>query len=296
MKLLNAIRKLYLNDRWLQPILLAFMVLVYGVILYKTALHWPSNRTFNSMLLHLSHGQFDVDPTIIGEEGFLRNGHVYAYWGITCALVRLPLLIFHRLDLDVTAWSCLIAVCFAGMTKVRTLLFPRRNSGPTPASEGVFVLMLSYIVLGGAELGYLKSSAYQEVIFWAIAFAAVFVYFAVKGLVSGRFTTATLTWMAGAAGLATITRASTGLGLCAALGLLMLVLLVEELRARRPILTRRFLLPTAILAAFLIVVGTVNYFRWGNPATFAEYRLYLIYHDLPDQMQRMQTYGNFNST
>jgi hypothetical protein len=294
MKLLNAIRKLYLDDRWLQPILLAFMVLVYGVILHKTALHWPSNRTFNSMLLHLSHGQFDVDPTIIGEEGFLRNGRVYAYWGITCALVRLPLLIFHRLDLDVTAWSCLIAVCLAGMTKVRTLLFLRQCSGPTPASAGVFVLMLSYIVLGGAELGYLKSSAYQEVIFWAIAFAAVFVYFAVKGLVSGRFTAVTLSWMAGAAGLATLTRASTGLGLCAALGLLMLVLLVEELRARRPVLTRRLLLPTAILAAFLIVVGTVNYFRWGNPATFVDFRFYLIYHDLPDQMQRMQTYGNFN--
>src|SRR5271156_840461 len=106
MKLRDEICKLYLSERWLQRILLAFMVFYYGVILHKTAWHWPLNRTFNSMLDHLSHGQFDVDPTIIGGEGFLRNGHVYAYWGITCALVRLPLLVFRRLDLDVTVWSC----------------------------------------------------------------------------------------------------------------------------------------------------------------------------------------------
>ena len=294
MKLPAAMRKLSLNNRWLQCILLAFMVLYYGVILCKVGVHWPLNRTFNSMLDHLAHGQFDVDPNIIADEGYLRNGHVYAYWGITCALVRLPLLLFHRLDLDVTAWSCLVAVCLAGMMKVRTLLFLRRYCGPTPASEGAFVLMLAYIVLGGAEVGYLKSSVYQEVIFWAIAFAAVFVYFAVKGLVSDQFTGVTLSWMALAAGLATLTRVSTGMGLCAAFGLLVLVLLVEELRARRAVLTRRFLVPAAVLAAFLVVVGTVNYCRWGKPTTFADYTLYLTYHELPDQMLRMHLYGNFN--
>ena len=31
MKLPDAFRKLYLNDRWLQFILLAFMVLFYGI-------------------------------------------------------------------------------------------------------------------------------------------------------------------------------------------------------------------------------------------------------------------------
>ena len=99
MKLRDAIRKLSLNDRRLQSVLLAFMLLFYGVILYKAGVHWPLNRTFNSMLDHLAHGQFDVDPNIVDREGFLRNGHVYAYWGITRALVGLPLLIFHRLDL-----------------------------------------------------------------------------------------------------------------------------------------------------------------------------------------------------
>lgn len=294
MKLADAVRKLVGDDRRIQYVLLTFMVLFYGVILHFLGTYWGINRTFNSMLDHLVHGQFDVDPDIIGVEGFVRNGHVFSYWGITCALVRLPLLPFNRLDLDVTAYSCLAAVCLAGLMRVRTVLFLRRYCSPAPGSEGGFVLMLVYIILGGAGVGYLKASPLQEVIFWAIAFAEIFVYFAVKGLVSGQFTVVTLSWMALAAGMATLTRVSTGLGLCAALGLLLAVLLVQEFSARRAVLTSRFLVPAAVLAALCIVVGTINYFRWGNPTTFADYTRYIWYHKNHDQMLRFQLYGNFN--
>jgi hypothetical protein len=294
MKSRDPIRKIYLNERWLQCILLVVMALYYGVILSKTGVHWPLNRVFNSMADHLAHGQFDVDPNIADGDGFLRNGHVYAYWGITDALIRLPLLLFHRLDLDITCVSCLIAVCLVGLMKVRTVLLLRRYSGPTAASEGAFVLMLAYVVLGGAEVAYLKSSTYQEVIFWAIAFASVFVYFSVKGLVGGKFTVAMLSWMALTAGLATLTRVSTGIGLCTAFGLLLIVLLLEEHRARRPVITRRFFVPAMVLASLLIVVGTINYFRWGNPTTFADFRLNVFYHEQPDLMLRTDLYGNFN--
>ena len=296
MKLQDAVRRLSLNDRWLQCVLLAFMVLLYGVILCNARLRppvWQVNRTFNSMLDHLVHGQFDVDPNTIGTEGFLRKGHVYSYFGITCAILRLPLLLFHRLDLDVTRWSCLAAVCLAGVMKIRIVLFLRRHSGFAPGSEWAFGLMLAYIVLGGAEVGYLKASIFQEVVFWAVAFAAAFVYFAVKGLVSGQFTAAALSWMALSAGMALLTRVSTGMGLYAALGLL-LVLLAEELRAGRSVFTRRLLIPAAILAAFLIAVGTVNYCRWGRPTIFADYTAYLEFRSFPDRMARMRLYGLFN--
>jgi hypothetical protein len=301
MKLQDAPRRLFLNDRWLQCVLLAFMVLYYGVILCDPGLRkptlvmkvYPPEMTFNSMIEHLAHGQFDVDPNAVDYEGYWRNGHVYAYWGITCALLRLPLLLFHRLDLNVTAWSCLIAVCLAGMMKVRTLLFLRRHCGNAPASELAFGLMLAYIVLGGAEVAYLKSSIYVEVIFWAVAFAAVFVYFAVKGLVTGQFTLGMLSWMAFAAGFSTLTRVSTGMGLCAALGLLLIVLLVKELRAGRFVFTRQFFIPAAILAAFLIAVGTVNYYRWGNPASFTG-GSYVGFRDNPGRLVLLQHYGLFN--
>jgi hypothetical protein len=34
---------------------------------------------FNSMLEHLRHGEFDVDPALIGFEGTIRNGKTYAF-------------------------------------------------------------------------------------------------------------------------------------------------------------------------------------------------------------------------
>jgi hypothetical protein len=273
------------------------MILFYGTILYNAGLHssvYPVNMTFNSMLNHLVHGQFDVDPKIIGKEGFIRNGHTYTYYGITCALLRLPLLLVRRMDFDVTVLSCLAAVCLAGMMKVRTILFLRRFCGSTPTAKWAFSLMLAYVVLGGSEIAYLKSSLFQEVVFWAVAFAAVFVYFAVKGIVSGQFTAVTLSWMACAAGLATLTRVSTGVGLCAAFGLLLLVLLFEEFRFRRTVLQRRFIISVAIFAVFLIVTGTVNYYRWGNATTFANLSYYSGHLNEPGLMLIFNRYGNFN--
>ncbi len=297
MKLWDAIGKLSLNDRWLQYILLFFMVAFYGVILWNAGLFESVSTldlTFNSMLNHLVHGRFDVDPGIIGKEGFLRNGHVYAYWGITCALFRLPLFLVGRLDLDITRWSCLVAICIIGMANVRTLLFIRRSYSAASAAGLAFGLMLAYTVLGGAQIAYLRSFIYQEIVFWAIAFAAVFVYFAVRGMINQQFSAATLSWMACMAGLALLTRVSTGIGLYAALGLLLLVLLVEEFRAGRKVLTRQLLIPVAILAAFLVAVGTVNYYRWGRPTTFADYSLYIFNQQYPDRMIRTKLYGLFN--
>jgi len=285
------------SERRVECALFLFMLLYYGFILRNAGLYReqvPLYMTFNDMLVHLAHGQFYVDPKLAGFEGFLRNGHVYSYWGITCALLRLPLLFLHRLDLDVTAWSCLAAVCLMGMVKVRTVLFLRRFCRPAPPSGWAFRLMIVYIVFGGAEVGFLKSSIYQEIIFWAVAFAAIFVYYAVKGLVSGCFTAAGLAWMAASAGLATLTRVSTGIGLSAALVLLLLVLLAQDLRAGRPLNSRRFLVPAAVLAAFFAIAGAVNYARWGSPWTFADYSCYIPYHDFPARLERMRQYGLFN--
>src|SRR5262249_17661214 len=158
---------------------------------------------FNSMLEHLLHGHFDVDPEAVSEEGFLRDGRVYAYWGIFCAVIRLPLLAFKGgLMTDVTTLSCLIAICFAGAMKLRAALFVRRYYQAGPVSEWAFALLAIYIVLGGAQIGYLKATLYQEVVFWAAALGAAFIYCAIKGIILARFTPGLLSWMALFAGLA----------------------------------------------------------------------------------------------
>jgi hypothetical protein len=284
---------LYLKDRPLQWALLVFMVLYYGATLSDVGLGPAAplqNLTFNSMLQHLLHWRFDVDPGIIGEEGFLRNGYVYSYWGVWCAFIRLPLFLVRWMNVDVTTWSCLVAVCIAGMMKVRAVLLIRRHGNVRPATEWVFALMLAYIVFGGSAVGYLKSSVYQEVVFWAAAFGAAFVYFAVKGVVSGEFSGRTLSWMAALAGLALLTRVSTGIGLCVAFGLLLIVLLIEDASA-----VWRMLVPVGVLAGFLIVTGFVNYYRWGHVTTFADYTLYLGDARYLDRMPRTRLYGLFNA-
>jgi hypothetical protein len=48
MKLLNAVRRLYLSDRWLQRILLVFVVLFYGAPGILELYNW--NKLFNSVV------------------------------------------------------------------------------------------------------------------------------------------------------------------------------------------------------------------------------------------------------
>ncbi len=66
--------------------------------------------------------------------------------------------------------------------------------------------------------------------------------------------------MALSAGLAVLTRVSTGIGLCAAFLLLLLVLALTSAASIRS----RVLLPLAILATLLTCAGVVNYCRWGQ--------------------------------
>jgi hypothetical protein len=294
------------NELGLQLFLVTFMLLYYGALITNGSFNFFQRElfgfTFNSMLEHLLHGRFDVDPQAVYSEGYLRDGRVYAYWGIFCAVIRLPLLAFKSgLMTDVTRLSCLIAVCFAGAMKLRTALFVRRYCQPGPVSEWAFALLTIYVVLGGAQVGYLRATIYQEVVLWAAALGAAFVYCAVKGIILARFTPGLLSWMAVLAGLALLTRVSMGLGLYAATGLLLVAVGKVSVTGRSlagrlltAILSRQVLAPTAILAGFLVAAGLVNFFRWGSPTTFVDFSLYLMNQFYPDRLARMYTYGLFN--
>jgi hypothetical protein len=306
--------RIYHDDRKLQWVLLAFMLLCYGALLLVgwgySARTTSLRLTFNTMLDHLMHGQFDADPQIVGnEEGFLRNGRVYAYFGIFPALLRIPLWIVGRMDIDLTLWSVLAAACIAGMAKVRAVLLLRRHAVQNSPAASAVGLMLIYVLLGGCGISELNASVYEEVILWAGAFATVFVYLALKGIVNQNFDTRILCGMAICAGLALNTRVSGGIGLILAFVLLLIALAAfpsaGQIKASVPtcsasrlflgtLAARRTLLPAGILAALMAVSGTVNYFRWGNPFTFANWDLYLATRDWPTFLDRMHMYGSFN--
>jgi hypothetical protein len=306
--------RIYHDDRKLRWALLAFMPLFYGALLLigwgHSARTTSLRLTFNTMLAHLMQGRFDVDPQIVGdEEGFLRDGRVYAYFGIFPALLRLPLWIIGRMDIDLTLWSVLAAACIAGMAKVRAVLLLRRHSVQNSIATSAVSLMLIYVLLGGCGISELNASVYEEVILWAGAFAMVFVYLALKGIVNERFDTSTLCGMAVCAGLALNTRVSGGIGLILAFVLLLIALTAfpsaGHIEASAPagsairlflstLAARRIVLPAGILAALMAASGTVNYFRWGKPFTFADWDIYLATRDWPEFLGRMHMYGSFN--
>jgi hypothetical protein len=290
--------------------LFAVLVAYYGWLLTsgnvrKFFMETSFGLTFNSMLVHLLHGRFDVDPASVGIEGFLRDGKVYAYWGIFCSLLRLPLLLWHdAIKRDVTVLSCFAAVCVAAYFKLRSLLLAARFSPPSPGRNLILGALGAWMLFGGAQVGYLYAAIYHEVIFWAAVMASVFSYVALRGLLRREFSLAALCWMATLSGLAVLTRVSTGIGLCTALVLLLGILIREDstrqgeapliARLCRAALRPRVVIPIAILCLGVAIAGLINFERWGNPLVFHDYQYYLLNRGYPDRLIRTQTYGQFN--
>jgi hypothetical protein len=245
--------------------------------------------TFNSMLLHLLAGRFDVDPWIVRNEGFLRDGLTYSYFGILPALLRLPLLLWPGgMRTDITGLSCLAALAVSAVARLRTLALLHRHCPATPNRNLLVAATGAWLLLAGAQTGFLRVSIYQEVLFWTLAMASVFLYAAMRGLLAQRFSPGMLAVMAAMAGLALLTRVSTALGLWIALGLLVLVLL------RQGYAWRGLLAPLAILVACGAVAAGINLARWGNALTFADYAFYLGNAEYPDRLPRLRQYGLFN--
>ena len=240
-------------------------------------------QAFGSMARHLLVGRFDVDPDAIGSEAFEVGDRIVSYFGIFCALLRLPLQLFAGpRDLDITHASSLIAICLGGWFQLRALLAMRDATAPGPRRDWLTAALVVCILLGGQQIQFSRVSIYQEVVDWANALAMGFVMLAVRGLLHG-FNSRTLTGMALFASLALLDRVSFGVGLYAALGG---VLLVHWRLGPWPVL---------VLAAGLVVVGIVNHGRWGNPLVFADFTRYALSQDVtPERIGHIVTYGAFN--
>jgi hypothetical protein len=257
-------------------------------------------RTFNSMLSHLLAGRFDVDPQTIGNEGVIRGGLVYTYFGVFPALLRLPLLSVTGFPyIDFTRISCVAAVAVMAGFKLLSLETVWRARG-TPERRDLLTLFALAILLGGAQIQFLRPSIFQEVILWAGALSAAFVFFVLRGIYSERgFSPGVLTGLAIIAGLCLMTRVSTALGLYIAFGLLWLVLAWRALRdpGRRSIASALapLIAPAAIVLAFVAAAGFINFMRWGSPLAFTDPQGYLwAMMNAPERMARVEQYGQFN--
>jgi hypothetical protein len=203
---------------WLVPaaIYYAFLLTAGGGGLFAPALH---GLTFNSMLLHMLEGRFDVDPAATGDEGYLQGGLVYAYFGVFPALARSVFLwVPGFAQIDFTRLACLVAVSLMALFKVLTARMMWREARGRAALM-LLLAMTALIVFAGPQIQFLRPSIYQEVVLWAGAFAAGFVYLLLRGLCRhDGFTPKLLTGMAMLGGLTLLTRVSTALGLYAVFG------------------------------------------------------------------------------
>jgi hypothetical protein len=240
---------------------------------------------FNSMAEYLLAGRFDVDPDAIGAEGFDLEGRTVSYFGIFCALLRLPLVLLGFARTDITWWSCLVAMWLSTLLQMRAIDLVWQRSSPSRQTWLACGLLIS-VVLGGPHIQFLRPSIYQEPINWAFCQAMGFIFLAIRGWTARRgFDRSTLCLMALCAGLALLTRVSFGIGLYASFGLFLLA-------RGQP---RTWPAPGSILLAFVIMVGIVNAGRWGNPLTFADFSYFNLSQDVyPDRLRRLADHGNFN--
>jgi hypothetical protein len=293
-----------LNKNWAIVVLCLVPVGAYYAVLITVgspSFFTPNLRglTFNSMLLHLLHGSFDVDPAAIELEAVIRNGLAYSYFGIAPALLRLPFLLLPDFaTTDFTRLSCTVAVIVMAGFKLASVLTVWRAVG-RPDRSDLPVLFGLTILMGGSQIQFLRAIIYQEVTLWAAALASAFVYLVIRGYFSERgFTARLLGALAAIAGVCLLTRVSTALGLYIALGLLMLQLAWRALRTAAPVRLRlavlpRFLPALITLFAFAAVAGIVNYGRWGNPLAFSGgMEAYLM--ASPDRLAHDAQFGQFN--
>jgi len=278
-------------------------VLYYGLLvtaLGSTGLFIPVTygMTFNSMLLHLLDGRFDVDPAVIGAEGYLRDGSVYAYFGIFPALFRAPFLPLPSFaTCDLTRVGCLIAGSIMALFKLLSVLLVWRRAG-MPQRTVLLPLFMAVVLVSGAQIPFLRPSIFQEAMLWAGAFAAVFMFLVLYGWTREEgFTSGLMAALAAVAGLCLLTRVSTALGLYLALGSIWLWRVWQEFRASPAVMPRQvagMLLPILILLAFAGAAAIVNQARWGSPLTFADLSRALMLTQYPDRLARLHQYGEFN--
>jgi len=276
-------------DKSARSLLWLFLALLYYAFLLSVAggLFGPVQHglVFNDMLIHLLRARVDVDPASIGDEGYVRDGVTYAYFGIGPALVRLivlPLPGFAATDF--TRVACLAAVSLMALFKLLTAMTIARRVGLERA-PALLSLMLAAILLSGAQIEFLRPSIFQEAALWADACAATFVYLVVRGWLDG-FSLRLLTGMAVAAGLCLLVRVSTALGLYLVFGALSLLVWWRQ---------RRFhVLPVLILIVCVALTAAINTARWGNPLVFVDLSKALILARFPDRLSHLHEYGEFN--
>jgi hypothetical protein len=263
------------------------------------------DQAFDNMLVHLLRGEFTIDRGAIGYEAFTRDGNTYAYFGVFPATLRLFAMPFTDItQAHLARLSCLTALVIFVAFQLRMLLIVHQGVPAASRRLEFFVVMVVATILSGPQLYILFAAwIYHEPVLWSAAMAAGF------NLVIVRTTFGTkslrgrdLVLLAALAGLAINTRPSIGVSLY--VGTVLLVSWRAWLRYTSDRCTPQFssaatrlvstiLPPVTLLGLGAVVVGIINFGRWGNPFVFADFH----YWDMRvywNTIEILHKYGEFN--
>lgn len=185
------------------------------------------------------HGHLDVPADVAGIEGFLIDGRTYLYYGPFLAIARFPTAVFGswadgrltRLSM-VIGFVLLCTVTFHLAQRVRRLV-GARAAADREATPGLAAWRPALLVAAVACSPVLAlagdATVYHETELWAfVLILATFVKL-LDVLAEPRLVDATLA--AAAAVAALLTRVSVGLGACAAVGIVALIVWRRERRS-----------------------------------------------------------------
>jgi hypothetical protein len=248
---------------------------------------WRQRANYYDAQAHsLLDGRLDMPKSVLGIEAFASRGRQYMYQGPFPALLRLPVAAFTRsLDGRLAALSMVVAFVVTAAAVIAVAWHVRRavrGESPVGRWEAVAVAGFVFACLGGSLPLALASqvSVYHESAMWGLATGLAGLAVVLRHVSSPSRWTLPVASVLAAASLCS--RASIGLGVVAAIGMVGLGeaaawwrarrgagagALTECLRPRRPATSRA--VATALLAASLPVLlyVAINVAKFGTLAS-----------------------------
>ena len=257
------------------------------------------DQTFNSLLIHIIHGDTFIDKDAIGFESFSYQGHTIAYFSIFPALLRLPFLIsgFDLNQLHAARLSCVLASTITTLLTCRIFQMLHYKIKINEQNTWLFAIVLIGVIFSGPNV-FLSESAYiyKEPVLWGSVFSTTFNIIVIMcGTTNKLPNDSRLCWLSALAGLAMNTRPSVGFDLVVGFGLIWLMCVrAEFLKGGFRETFPQLLLSGTILGIGLGIAGAVNFVRWGNPLTFVNFEYSDLYVSNPARMEIYRNFGTFN--
>jgi hypothetical protein len=225
---------------------------------------------FNDMAERLLNLDWTISAGIIQYEGYVIHGHVFAYFGILPALLRIPFILLGQGYFFYSRISCIAALILFVYSNLSLASRLAAGAPTTSQNARMFTVWGVSLILSGPQIYALASAwVYNEPLFWAAALAALFNYLALNRFANCEWPSGgVLAVMATVAGLALITRAPEGVALYAAVAVFILRGIWDWHCARGERLSW-LVTAIAICITFISVACIVNNGRWGSPFAFA---------------------------